>query len=175
MYLLPEVKFFSSLCFWPSLPFKTFPHPPFPLVTTILSSVSMGFCSFSFCFKVHLQGIFFYCCAVTVVLPFSLLLSPPSPADPTVSPHSMVHTHGSSLHVPWLAPSPSFPVSPSHLPSGHCQFVLFLFSFYSLTVLFLFTSQIYDYSLAFLCFLFFSNKKEVIQCVSFDIYSFILN
>ena len=43
----------------------------------------------------------------------------------SVLSHSVVFVRGSFIHVP-LSPFPFFPLlSPSNLPSGHCQFVLY--------------------------------------------------
>ena len=69
---------------------------------------------------------FFNYCSVTVVPPFSPLLTPTLlPQFPHQSP-LIFHAHESSIHVPLLAPSPSFPLlSPYPYPSGHCQIVLY--------------------------------------------------
>ena len=60
----------------------------------------------------------FYCCLVIVVPPFSPLLTPSHtpPLPQSIPPHCPCHE--SSIHIPWLAPFPSFhryPLPPSPL------------------------------------------------------------
>ena len=66
-------------------------------------------------------SLFQNCCSITIV---SIFPSPLSPTPPSVlSPFGFVH--GSLILVRWW-PFPFFaPLSPSPLPSGHCQFVLY--------------------------------------------------
>ena len=73
----------------------------------------------------HSRCHFLFIVQVQVSHPFPhrFLLSLPTPT-PTVKP-SIALAHESSIHVPLLAPAPSFPHTPSLLPSGHCQFVLY--------------------------------------------------
>ena len=48
----------------------------------------------------------------------------PTP-PPKGNPYPIVLNYGSFVHVPWLAPSPFYPIiPPSSFPSGHCQFIL---------------------------------------------------
>ena len=64
----------------------------------------------------------------------------PRPA-PTVSPHPVVHVHGSFIHVPWLDPTPSFPtytpLPPLSLPWVYSLFPCLWFYFPHLFVLFI--------------------------------------
>ena len=67
-----------------------------------------------FSFKAHaFIYLYFYCGSIKVVPIFLPLLSPALPTPPTpassISPHTVVHYHGSFIHVPRLDPSPSFP------------------------------------------------------------------
>ena len=56
---------------------------------------------------------------------FCPLCPPPThhTPTPTVNPHTVVHAHGSFIHVLWLVPSPSFHHHPPLLPASHCQSV----------------------------------------------------
>ena len=75
----------------------------------------------------NMYDLFFltYCCSVTVVPPFFPLLTPMLP------PHS--HSQSPHCPCPWVFYTCSFacpfliftPLSPSPVPSGYCQFVLY--------------------------------------------------
>ena len=75
----------------------------------------------------HHMFIFYYfllklfCCSITILLIFPPLLFSAQPTLPTVSPHPIVHVHGSLIHVPWLVPSPSLHPYPPPL-SPLCKF-----------------------------------------------------
>ena len=77
-----------------------------------------------------------YCYSFTVVPLFSPLLSSAQPTlhgapAPTVNPRTIVHILGSLIHVPGLAPSPSFHHSPLYpLLSGYCQSMFLCLWFY---------------------------------------------
>ena len=76
---------------------------------------------------------FFNYCSVTVVPPFSPLLTPTLlPQFPHQSP-LIFHAHESSIHVPWLAPSPSFPF---YLPPVSLLVTVSLFFIFKSLVLF---------------------------------------
>ena len=54
-----------------------------------------------------------------------ITLSCPTHLPHPILPAPLVCIHGSFIHVPWLDPSPSFPLFPYLLPCGYCQFVLY--------------------------------------------------
>ena len=71
----------------------------------------------------------FYCCSITIVpvFPWLFFHAPPtSPPLPQSIPH-IVHAHESSIRVPLLVPSPSFPYYPP-FPSPLVTVSLFFIS-----------------------------------------------
>ena len=72
--------------------------------------------------------LFSYSCPT--FFPVALLCPPPT--TPTVNPHTIVCAHESSIHVPWLAPSPSFPHYPP--PPSPLVTVSLFFIFMSLVL-----------------------------------------
>ena len=68
----------------------------------------------------------FYCCSSIVVSISPPQISPSHPSPPlTLDPTPFGFVLVSVIQVPWW-PFPIFsPLSPSHLPSGYCQFVLY--------------------------------------------------
>ena len=70
----------------------------------------------------------FYCCSTTVVPIFHppLSLTPTIPTSHTQS-YPLLSLSMGPLYMFLDGPSPFFPVIPSQLPSGYCQFVLFSF------------------------------------------------
>ena len=69
---------------------------------------TVGFFSF-------LKNSYLFCYSCTSFSPFSFFCPAYLPT-PIVNPHSIVHVHGSFIHVIWLVPSPSCHYSPFSSP-----------------------------------------------------------
>ena len=90
-----------------------------------------------FFFKYHTLHSFICFIVVQLQLPHFFPIVLPCPTHhpaPTVNLHPVVHAHGSFIHVPWLAFFLLSQLPPSPLPSGHCQFVLYVHVFGSILV-----------------------------------------
>ena len=86
-----------------------------PVWLTRVKTFSSLFHSLAGAQRAHSTWVVFFFILFKIVFLLQLSQFPPmalprpTPIASTVSPHPIVHVHGSFIHVPWLDPSPSFP------------------------------------------------------------------